>query len=82
MELMNVLLENENMQATVQSKETEIMEAAQVYTDFPQEIKTHINENIEQFIGEDIKETYDNIKSFTEGAVFQLLHEMSDQLAE
>jgi len=81
MELLNVLLENETMQADVQSHEAEILEATEIYNTFPQELKTHINENIENFLGADVQETYENMKSFVEGAVFQLLHEMTDQIA-
>ena len=80
MELLNVLLENEGMQKAVQESETQILEAAEVYTQFPAELKTHINENLEAFLGEDVKDTYANMKNFVEGAVFQLLHEMTDTL--
>jgi len=80
MKLLGVLLENEGMQSHIQSCETQILEAAEVYSTFPQELKNHINENLEAFIGNTIQETYANMKSFVEGAVFQLLHEMTDQL--
>ncbi len=80
MKLLGVLLENEGMQAQVQSCETQILEAAETYSTFPQELKTHITENLEAFIGDTVAETYANMKSFVEGAVFQLLHEMTDQI--
>lgn len=80
MELLNVLLENEGMQKSIQEQEEQILEAAETYTQFPQELKTHIQENLEAFIGEDVQETYANMKNFVEGAVFQLLHEMTDAL--
>ncbi len=80
MKLLTVLLEDENMQNLVQTNEAQILEAASVYDSFPQELKNHIAANLENFIGADIHETYENMKSFTEGAVFQLLHELSDSL--
>lgn len=81
MKLLSVLLEDEGMQNTVQANEEQIIEAAQVYETFPQELKSHIESNLENFMGADIQETYANMKSFVEGAVFQLLHELSDGVA-
>lgn len=80
MKLLNILLENEGMQEDVQGNEEQILEAADVYGNFPAELKNHITENLEAFLGGDVQETYENMKNFVEGAVFQLLHEMTDQL--
>ena len=81
MKLLSVLLEDEGMQSTVQANEGQILEAAQVYETFPQELKSHMESNLENFMGADVQETYSNMKSFVEGAVFQLLHELSDGIA-
>jgi len=81
MKLLSVLLEDEGMKATVEANEEKIVEAAQVYDTFPQELKAHMEANLENFMGGDVQETYENMKSFVEGAVFQLLHELSDEVA-
>ena len=81
MKLLNILLEDATMQEQVQINEEQILEAADVYATFPEELKLHISENLETFIGSDVQETYANVKTFVEGAVFQLLHEMTDQVA-
>ena len=81
MKLLSVLLEDEGMQSMVEANETKIVEAANVYDTFPQELKSHMEANLENFVGADIPETYANMQSFVEGAVFQLLHELSDEIA-
>lgn len=70
MQLLQTLTENEGVQAHLDSKQSEIMEACASFGEFPQQVKDHIMENLDQFIVPgDLQATYNHIVSFTENAV-------------
>lgn len=78
MEMLQTLLENESIQTIINENENLILENAQIFHDYPQFIKTHIQENLENFIVPgNIKATYENMVQFTESSVVSLLEELT-----
>jgi len=76
------LMENEVVQNMVTEGEEMIVAANDMLGEFPQVVKNYVNENIDTFIGEDVKETFSNIVTFTESAVQQFLDETTNQMVD
>ena len=76
------LMENEVVQNMVTEGEEMIIAADNMLGEFPQVVKNYVNENIDTFIGADIKETFSNIVIFTESAVQQFLDETTNQMVD
>ena len=76
------LMENEVVQNMVTEGEEMIIAANDMLGEFPQVVKNYVNENIDTFIGADIKETFSNIVIFTESAVQQFLDETTNQMVD
>lgn len=76
MKCLNALFENEAIQTYVDSNEMSILESTQAFHEFPEAVKSFIVENLSDFIGDDVEETYENIKTFAENSAFQYLHEL------
>jgi len=79
-QFISVILENESMQSYLEGCEDEILGAAAVYHTFPQDIKNHVLENLEDFIGENLEETFENIAIFTETAANCLISNMVESI--
>lgn len=80
MELLNILMENEGIQSYLNENQ-EILEAGtEMFNEFPQELKSYIQENLNQFIDESVEKTLENIVVFTEAAVHQFLDEVTNQM--
>ena len=75
-------MENEVVQNMVTEGEEMIIAANDMLGEFPQVVKNYVNENIDTFIGEDVKETFSNIVTFTESAVQQFLDETTNQMVD
>ena len=75
-------MENEVVQNMVTEGEEMIIAADNMLGEFPQVVKNYVNENIDTFIGADIKETFSNIVIFTESAVQQFLDETTNQMVD
>ena len=75
-------MENEVVQNMVTEGEEMIVAANDMLGEFPQVVKNYVNENIDTFIGADIKETFSNIVTFTESAVQQFLDETTNQMVD
>lgn len=75
-------MENEVVQNMVTEGEEMIVAANDMLGEFPQVVKNYVNENIDTFIGEDVKETFSNIVTFTESAVQQFLDETTNQMVD
>ena len=75
-------MENEVVQNMVTEGEEMIVAANDMLGEFPQVVKNYVNENIDTFIGADIKETFSNIVIFTESAVQQFLDETTNQMVD
>jgi hypothetical protein len=82
MKCLNVLFEDEGIQNFLQENEGSVVQAANMFAKFPQDVKTHILENIEVFLDEDVKKTYTNMREFAESAAFNFLHELSSAVAD
>jgi len=78
MKCLTALFENEAIQDYVDNSEESILEATAAFHEFPEEVKAYVMENLEDFIGEDVNDTFDNIVAFTENSAFQYLHELCD----
>jgi hypothetical protein len=81
MKCLNALFENEAIQTYVDSNEKSILESTQAFHEFPETVKNFVVENLSDFIGDDVEETYENIKTFAENSAFQYLHELSSAIA-
>ena len=82
MKLLSTLLENEGIASYLTENENLIMEASQNLAMFPQVIKNYIAENMQDFIGSNVNETYANMVVFTESAVSQYMHELCNQITQ
>lgn len=82
MKLLSTLLENEGINEFLTENQGEIFAASEALGTLPQTIKNYIAENMEDFIGEDVKETYANMVVFTESAVSQYMHELCNQIVK
>lgn len=78
MQLLNVLLEDEGIQKYLNENEQEIVQKTEMFNNFPQDVKNYIQENLEEFIVKgDLKQTYQNMVSFTESAVVSFLEDLT-----
>lgn len=82
MQYLQTLMENSGIQKFLQENEEMILEGSQKLSEFPQTVKDHVYANLNEFVGETPKETYDNIVIFTESAVSQFMNELVDNMAE
>jgi hypothetical protein len=73
----NALLETEGT-ALVEKHEDVIVEAMTLVNDFQKDIKAFILNNPEEFIGENVDETFKNIRVFAEVGVAQYVQEISN----
>jgi hypothetical protein len=80
MECLNVLFENEGIQNYVSEKEEDILAGANMFHEYPQVVKDHIMENLDDFLGETIEETHQNIVEFTASSAFQYLGEIVEMI--
>lgn len=80
MKMLNVLLENEGIQAELANNEDKILEASILVGQFPEVIKEYIAENMSEFIGDTIQETYSNMHVFTESATRNFMQELVNQM--
>lgn len=80
MEILENLLNDETMKQYLESQEESILGGAQAFHEFPQVIKDYVQENLDQFIGKTVKETYDNIVQFTETAALQYLSDIVESI--
>jgi len=78
MDCLNVLFENEAIQNYVAEKEEDILAGANAFHEYPQVVKDHVMENLNQFIGNTVEETHENIAEFARTSAFQYLHELVD----
>jgi hypothetical protein len=81
MQYLATLMEHEGIQRLLNENEQQILEASQILGQFPQTVKDYIYENLSDFIGSDVQETYNNIVTFTEAAVVQHVDGLTDIMA-
>ena len=79
-EKVNALLESEG-NALVEKHEDVIVEAMTLVNDFQKDIKSFIINNPAEFIGENVDETYKNMRVFSEVATAQYVSEVSNIFA-
>ena len=80
MECLSVLLEDKGMQTLLQEKEVDIIGGAEAFHQFPQIVKDYVMENLDDFIGNTVEDTHQNIVEFTETAGFQFLTDLVDSI--
>lgn len=73
----NALLETEGS-ALVEKHEDVIVEAMTLVNDFQKDIKAFVLNNPEEFIGENVEETFKNIRVFAEVGTAQYVAEVSN----
>ena len=73
----NALLESEGTQL-VEKHEDVIVEAMTLVNDFQKDLKVFILNNPEEFLGENIEETYKNMRVFAEVGTSQYVSEISN----
>ena len=76
MDCLNVLFENEGIQNYISEKENDILAGSNMFHEYPQVVKDHIMENLDEFVGSTIEETHQNMVEFTKSSAFQYLHEI------
>jgi len=76
MKCLTALFENEAIQQYVDDNESIIAEATDKFHNFPEVVKAFVMENLEDFIGDDVEETFENIATFTSNSAFHYLHEL------
>lgn len=76
-EKVNALLESEG-QELVEKHEDVIVEAMTLVNDFQKDIKAFILNNPEEFIGENVEETFKNMRVFAEVGTSQYITEISN----
>lgn len=76
------LMENEVVQNLVTEGEEMIVAANDMFGEFPQIVKDYVNEHLDMFVGESVKDTFSNIVVFVESAVQQFLDETTNQMIE
>lgn len=76
-ERVNALLESAGTEL-VEKHEDVIVEAMTLVNDFQKDMKAFVLNNPEEFLGEDTKETYKNVRVFTEVATAQYVAEISN----
>ena len=69
------LLESEEMQAFVEKNETLIQEAAEQTREFGKFLKAFVLEHFEEFVGQNLEETYKNIRLFSEVSTMTFINE-------
>lgn len=80
MECLQTLLEDEGIQNFLQEKESDIINGAETFHQFPEVVKTYVMENLGEFIAPTIEETHQNIVEFTQTAAFQYLQEIVESV--
>ena len=76
-ERVNALLESEGT-TLVEKHEDVIIEAMTAVNDFQKDMKSFIINNPQEFIGENVDETYKNMRVFSEVATAQYVSEISN----
>lgn len=69
------LLESEEMQAFVEKHEGLIQEAAEQTREFGKFLKAFVLEHFEEFVGQNLEETYKNIRLFSEVSTMTFINE-------
>ena len=69
------LLESEEMQAFVEKHENLITEAAEATREFGKFLKSFVLEHFEEFVGQNLEETYKNIRLFSEVSTMTFINE-------
>jgi len=83
MSLLATLMENEAVQNYISSQENAIAEAADSFSQYPQQIKNYIAENLDEFVVvNDLNATYENIVNFTSSAVETSLFGICESIEE
>lgn len=82
MEILQSITESEDGQLFINENQEAILEATELFHATPQEVKGYIGENLEQFlVPGDLEATYENMTSFVESTVVQVLTNLSDQIS-
>jgi len=76
MKCLTALFENEEIQNYVDGNQDTILEATELFHQFPEQVKVFVIENLDDFIGDDVDETFENIAVFAENSAYQYLHEL------
>ena len=69
------LLESEEMQAFVEKHEGLIAEAAEATRGFSKFLKSFVLEHFEEFVGQNLEETYKNVRLFAEVSTMTFINE-------
>jgi len=81
MECLQAVLENEYISNYIDKNERKIYEMTSKFHAFPEIVKQYVVENLDDFVGDDLNETYENIKSFVSNSVFQYMHSLCEEAA-
>ena len=71
----DALLESEEMQGFVEKHEALITEAAEQTREFGKFLKSFVLEHFEEFVGQNLEETYKNIRLFSEVSTMTFINE-------
>lgn len=74
----NALLESEDAQILFENNQELITEAVEVASQFNGVLKSFVLEHPQEFLAENLEETYKNIRIFSEIATAQYLYEVSN----
>ena len=80
MDCLKVLLDDTGMQTFLEQHETSIIDGANAFHEYPQQLKDHIVENLQDFVAPTLDETYENMVKFVETAAFQYLTDIVDSI--
>ncbi len=69
------LLESDEMQSFVEKHGDLISEAAEETREFGKVLKSFVIENFEEFVGDNLEETYKNVRLFSEVATMTYINE-------
>jgi hypothetical protein len=83
MEALQIVLEDEGIQALIDENSEAIMKSSDILVQFADVIKEEVMENLGQFIEPgDLATTHENIRIYTEHAVASYANTLSDELAQ
>lgn len=77
----NAILESEGIEIAEKHEEL-LSEAVSCVTDFQKDLKAFILDNPQEFIGENVEETYKNMRVFSEVAISQYMTEVTNICGE
>ena len=78
LEKVNALMESEETKKLISENEEIIVEAVEQANEFSKVLKSFALDHSEEFLGENIEETYKNVRLFSEVATAQFMTEITN----